>query len=619
MKLGSYTLHEELGRGTFGAVHRATRPDGSEVAVKVLLAPGPDALARFERERRLLATLGEAAGFVPLLDAGEEAGRPFLVMPLLVGGTLAARIAKRPLPVPEAVALGAHLARALGAAHAVGVVHRDLKPQNVLHDASGRALIADLGLARHFRRDADGDASLGSLTAAGIAAGTLGYMAPEQLDDARQAGPQADVFSLGAILFECLAGRRAFVADGPLSYARAIEAGAPRVDSIRTGVPAPLAALVARSLEKDPARRPRDGAAFARELESLGAKEPARAPRRRAGLTLLAVGLLVAGGVALARPRAPVSVPAPRPPVPAPRPVTPPSDPEPDIRESIAAYKSGAMGPSLAAAERALRKDPRSPSALAARALARAALNELDLARADSRRAIDLGPGVPFAQAISAIVRSMDREYADALAAADKALALDDRDSFSWYARAFVHEQMVEVLGLEKRSPEAAAARADFTEAIRRDERFALAYYMRSYIADSRAKSLADCEKVIELVPGFAPAFINRGADRLTRGDARGALVDLDRAIELDPDHPIGRLCHAQALLGGERGSEPATLRMALADLDHAIVKAPSYADAYRVRAIVRRGLGDAAGAAQDEERCQHEMKIRQEQRESAR
>ncbi|MEZ0229116.1 MAG: serine/threonine-protein kinase, partial [Planctomycetota bacterium] len=259
MRLGAYTLHEELGRGTFGVVHRATGPDGAVVAVKVLLAPDPEALARFDRERRILAQLDAAAGFVPLLDAGEGAGRPYLVMPLLEGGTLAARLLAGPLPVAEGVALASRLARALGAAHALGVIHRDLKPANVLFDRAGRAFVSDLGLARHFGR-AEGNGSQASLTATGSFAGTIGYVAPEQLDDARRATPASDVFSLAAVLFECLAGRRPYPGDGPLSYARSIDAGAKRLDALRTGVPPALASAVARALARDPGQRPPDGA-----------------------------------------------------------------------------------------------------------------------------------------------------------------------------------------------------------------------------------------------------------------------------------------------------------------------------------------------------------------------
>src|SRR5579871_6558583 len=124
MKLGPYEVLREIGRGGAGVVHAAKAPDGSEVAVKVLVRRDAAARARYERERRLLASLGEADGFVPLLDAGEAPQGPFLVMPLVRGGTLRDRLARGPLPVEEARVLGRTLARALGRAHERGIVHR---------------------------------------------------------------------------------------------------------------------------------------------------------------------------------------------------------------------------------------------------------------------------------------------------------------------------------------------------------------------------------------------------------------------------------------------------------------------------------------------------------------
>src|SRR5262249_13501635 len=141
MDVGGYEVTSELGRGGMGVVLRARSPDGKDVALKVLhAADSKSALARFERERRLLATLGEEGGFVPLLDAGDSPRGPFIVMPLLPGGTLRDRLERGPLAVEDAVALFVALASALGRAHALGIVHRDLKPENVLFTAEGRPL-----------------------------------------------------------------------------------------------------------------------------------------------------------------------------------------------------------------------------------------------------------------------------------------------------------------------------------------------------------------------------------------------------------------------------------------------------------------------------------------------
>src|SRR5581483_6434936 len=136
MQLGPYEILGELGRGGMGAVYKARTADGRILALKLMLKPGSHAAAqRFDRERRLLEGLGEAEGFVPLLDAGLSPRGPYIVMPFLPGGTLRDVIRRGPLAIEAAAALGEQLAHALGQAHAIGIVHRDLKPENVLFTA----------------------------------------------------------------------------------------------------------------------------------------------------------------------------------------------------------------------------------------------------------------------------------------------------------------------------------------------------------------------------------------------------------------------------------------------------------------------------------------------------
>ena len=155
MRFGPHEVTSKLGQGGSGAVFAARGPLG-EVAVKVLARATADALARFEREARLQGQLGAKEGFVPLLEVGRAEEGPYLVMPLLRGGTLRDRLARGPLPIEECVALGVTLGEALGRAHALGIVHRDMKPENVLHDEEGRPLVAGLGLAKHFTDEAPG-------------------------------------------------------------------------------------------------------------------------------------------------------------------------------------------------------------------------------------------------------------------------------------------------------------------------------------------------------------------------------------------------------------------------------------------------------------------------------
>jgi serine/threonine-protein kinase len=181
------------------------------------------------------------------------------VLEHLPGGTLEDRLSDgRPLPDAESERIAAELAAGLAHAHANGVVHRDLKPSNVLFDPEGRAKLSDFGIAR-----AAGQATL---TETGTVLGTAGYIAPEQATG-DPVGPAADVYSFGVILFRMLTGRLPFVADHPVELAlKHRDEAPPAIRDVRPDAPASLAAIVSTALEKDPARRPPDGAALVAAL-----------------------------------------------------------------------------------------------------------------------------------------------------------------------------------------------------------------------------------------------------------------------------------------------------------------------------------------------------------------
>jgi WD40 repeat protein len=290
-----------------GAVYKARGPDGAIVALKLIHKtedPG-----RVRREARIQAGLGEKAGFIEFFDSGEAPGGCWLAMPFLEGGTLRDRLRTGPLPVAETLEIGKALARAIGAAHERGIVHRDLKPENVIFDRSGRPFIADLGLAKHFRKDVLGASTSLSLSESGALMGTIGYAPPEQLRDAKDAGPRADVFALGAILHECLAGAPAFEAPNMLALIEKVDSGTREsLAKVRPDLPRALVQIVERALEHDPEDRWADGAELARALDVMRARRRLVLPAV-AAMILLAAGALATLGPG--RPRAPTAAPPP--------------------------------------------------------------------------------------------------------------------------------------------------------------------------------------------------------------------------------------------------------------------------------------------------------------------
>ena len=261
-RLGPYEVIALLGAGGMGEVYRARDPRlGREVAIKRVRGadPSPDARRRFDREARAAGALNHP-NLLAVYDVGEEAGMPYVVTELLDGETLRGRLRGGALAAAEAVALARQVLAGLAAAHDKGIVHRDLKPENLFLTADGRVKILDFGLAKRLRGEDGRGALEQSLTGAGFVVGTLGYTAPEQLRG-ELAGTRADLFAVGAVLFEMLAGRRAFPGATALETMSAVLGDEP--PPLRAaGVPAALDRLVRRCLAKRAEERP----ASAREL-----------------------------------------------------------------------------------------------------------------------------------------------------------------------------------------------------------------------------------------------------------------------------------------------------------------------------------------------------------------
>ncbi|MDI3288761.1 protein kinase [Polyangium sp. 15x6] len=302
---GRFVVEALVGSGGMGSVFRARDlQEGGPAAIKVVHAREPRAIARFDVEARLLAEL-EHPSIVHYLTHGfTVAGEPFLAMEWLDGEDLAARLSRGRLAVEESVALVHSVAEALSKAHARGVVHRDIKPSNLflVDGALDHIKLLDFGIARL------GPMST-RLTEPGVILGTPGYMAPEQARGAAEVGARADVFALGAVLFECLTGQPAFMGQHAMAVlAKLLLEDPPPLRTLRREVPVMLEAIVACMLAKDPADRLADAAEVADALASLEAEEASpwwdaaasRLPALTRGelrlLSIVAVGVGGGGG-----------------------------------------------------------------------------------------------------------------------------------------------------------------------------------------------------------------------------------------------------------------------------------------------------------------------------------
>jgi serine/threonine-protein kinase len=270
---GRYRLEAKLGSGGMSTVYLAKdetldRP----VAVKLMhreMSEQPDQLERFRQEARSVAKISHP-NVVSVIDAGEDHGYPYIVFEYVEGETLKQRIARiGALDIQEAIAYAIEIARGLSIAHARNLVHRDIKPQNVLIDDEGRAKLTDFGISRQLEQD--------GMTATGRVLGTTDYVAPEQAMG-RAVDPRSDIYSLGVVLYEMLVGQVPFHADSQVGVAmKHVNEDLPDVQRRRPEVSAAVALVVERSTAKDPAERYQDVGEMIDDLETALEVEAARA------------------------------------------------------------------------------------------------------------------------------------------------------------------------------------------------------------------------------------------------------------------------------------------------------------------------------------------------------
>jgi len=305
VRLGPYEVLSSLGAGGMGVVYRARDARlGRDVAIKALpdlFARDPERLARFEREAKLLASLSHPH-IAAIYGLEEVEGHRYLVLEYIEGPTLAERLAKGPLPLSEALEICRDIAAGVEAAHESGVIHRDLKPGNVMLTLSGGVKVLDFGLAKGGTGSspesnlADSPTLTTPPTGAGVILGTAAYMSPEQARG-KAVDRRADIWSFGCVLYECLTGKQTFEGETVSDLIAKILEREPDWSALPAGLPSRVMGLLRRCLTKDAKQRLRDIGDARLELTEVmtGAPEPeAKAAKKRSIRFELAIAVLAA-------------------------------------------------------------------------------------------------------------------------------------------------------------------------------------------------------------------------------------------------------------------------------------------------------------------------------------
>jgi tetratricopeptide (TPR) repeat protein len=593
-RVGRYLIRRLLGQGGMGAVYLAHDPElDRPVALKVPRLDGPEAEERFLREARAAAALSHA-NLCPVHDVGRADGVPYLAMAYLPGPTLAEVIRQEgPLPPARCAAIVAAVARGMAEAHRHGVIHRDLKPGNILLDGKAEPVVTDFGLA--FRTSAPAALTATTvahqprLTEAGILMGTPAYMPPEQArGDLDQIGPASDVYSLGAILFEMLTGRLLFAACPLHEMVRLIETQpVPLPSSVRRGVLPGLDALCRRALAKDPARRIASMDEFAEALTPFAVQ---RSRRGRVAVVAAALALLalLAGAVFYVK--------------------TDYGTVEVRMNDASADVKVAVDGNEITLTDGGrvtkLRPGPHalevkgegfeSETKLFKVTRGKNTLMEVELKPKPPAGPPDEAPRPPVDRARLARLlaegrRVMDeRQLASLEVVASEALKIDPESPRALALRAAVR---LAPGGNRK------AAREEVEKALRLNPETFEALFVRAELNGQEARSrdaIADATAVLRLEPKYAAAWAMRAKAYMDLKEYAQAAADASRAIEYGNPTPEAHIVRATAYVFlGE-------YEKALKDFDTAAERAPGYPPIFSQRSVIHAKLGHTDLAAAD-------------------
>lgn len=262
-KIGRYQIQAEIGNGSFGTVYRALDSKlKREVAVKVLHHQGlndPNFRIRFEREAQILANL-EHSAIVPVFDYGEINRQPYFVMRFMEGGSLKQRLKNGPMSLSQIAPILNRISAALDVSHAKGIIHRDIKPDNILFDTQGDAYLSDFGIAKWTD-------TTHSLTK-GMIIGTPAYMSPEQALAKEKIDEKSDIYSLGTVLFQMLTGETPYESDSTLGLAMAhVNEPVPSILEVKQDLPYGCEAIIKKAMSKQPADRYDNVTELAKEFQ----------------------------------------------------------------------------------------------------------------------------------------------------------------------------------------------------------------------------------------------------------------------------------------------------------------------------------------------------------------